>query len=89
MKNIIKLSKRIYGFEELAKQLKFTPPDFSREIDLLNSLLLDYVKVQMNRRKQNPKIFFGENLLNSYCDVIFLATNLDSNRKNNIRPKIL
>lgn len=89
LKNIIKLSKRIYGFEELAKQLKFTLPDFSREIDLLNSLLFDYVKVQMNRRKQNPKIFFGENLLNSYCDVIFLATNLDSNRKNNIRPKIL
>ena len=89
LKNIIKLSKRIYGFEELAKQFKFTPPDFSREIDLLNSLLLDYVKVQMDKRKRNTKIFFGENLLNSYCDVIFLATNLDPDRRNNIRPKIL
>ncbi len=89
LKNIIKLSKRIYGFEELAKQLKFTPPDFDMEISLLNSLLQDYVNFQMNKRKRNAKIFFGENLLNSYCDVIFLATNLDPDRKNNIRPKIL
>lgn len=28
-------------------------------------------------------------MLNCYCDVIFLATNLDSDGKNNIRPKIL
>jgi hypothetical protein len=59
------------------------------EISLLNSLLRDYVKLQMEKRKRSIKIFFGENLLNSYCDVIFLATNLDSDRKNNIRPKIL
>ena len=89
LKNIINLSKRIYGFEELAKQLKIRPPDFDMEISLLSSLLLDYVKYQMDERKRNAKIFFGENLLNSYCDVIFLATNLDPDRKNNIRPKIL
>jgi hypothetical protein len=57
LKNIIQLSKRIYGFEELAKQLKFTPPDFDMEISLLNSLLRDYVKLQMEKRKRSIKNF--------------------------------
>ncbi len=95
LKNIIKLASKIYSFEELLEQTRIKKkigilnPDFSYEKQVLNDKLLDYVKLQMSKRRKCKKIFFGENLLNAYCDVIFLATNLDDNRMNNIRPKIL
>lgn len=93
--SIVKLASRIYGFEELLKQtrvkqkIELFNPDYSYEKNILNEKLLDYVKKQIRIRRKNKRIFFGENLLNAYCDVIFLATNLDDNRENNIRPEIL
>lgn len=92
---VIKQASRIYGLLEVIKQTRIKRnteidyPDLSYEKKILNERLLGYVKKQISKRRKNRKIFFGENLLNAYCDVIFLATNLDDDRRNNIRPKIL
>lgn len=69
LKNIIKLASKIYSFEELLKQTRIKKkmgilnPDFSYEKKVLNDKLLDYVKLQMSKRRKCKKIFFwGESV---------------------------
>jgi hypothetical protein len=89
LKELPLIAKRIYGHWEFCKQNRISRYGFTHELRMLNDALLGCIKERMRKKYGQKRMWYGEILLNAYCDVLFYATNIETERENNIRPNFL